>query len=143
MAHLLKRELNHKCHWAVSDYLQRSARHIASKTDVDQAYALGKAAVEFALRGRKDIMLTIERTQSNPYQWRIGEVALEKVANVEHKMPEHFISEDGFQITQACREHLAPLIEGESYPPYSNGLPNYVTLKNKLVTKKLTQPVEL
>lgn len=137
ICHLIKRELNYKCHWAVSDYLQRAARHIASKTDVDQAYALGKAGIEFALQGKTGVMLTIERTSSNPYQWDIGTVALEKVANAERKLPRAFITEDGFHITDSCREYLSPLIQGESYPPYRNGLPQYAKLKHILVPPKL------
>lgn len=137
IAHLVKRELGHKCHWAVSDYLQRAARHIASQTDVDQAYALGKAGIEYALAGKKDIMLTIERRQKSPYRWVIGEAPLEKVANVEHKMPTTFLSEDGFHITDACKEYLLPLIQGEAYPPYRDGLPDYAILKNVLAPKIL------
>lgn len=137
ISHLIKRELNHKCHWAVSDYLQRAARHIASKTDVEQAYALGKAATESLLAGKSGVMLTLKRIQNSPYQWGIGEVALEKVANAERKLPKEFISQDGFHITDACREYLLPLIQGEAYPPYENGLPGYVKLKNILVARKL------
>lgn len=137
ISQLIKRELNYKCHWAVSDYLQRAARHIASQTDVDHAYALGKAGVEFALAGKKDVMLTINRTQQSPYRWEIGDVPLSKVANVEHKMPAEFLTADGFHITDACRNYLLPLIQGESYPPYRDGLPDYVKLKNKLAPKLL------
>jgi 6-phosphofructokinase len=143
IAHLVKRELSYKCHWAVSDYLQRAARHIASQTDVEQAYALGKKGVEYALQGKNGIMLTIERLQNTPYRWSIGEVHLAKVANAERKMPREFISEDGFHITDACREYLQPLIQGESYPPYHNGLPCYVKLKNHLVEKKLNEKVSV
>lgn len=137
IANLIKEKLNYKYHWGVADYLQRSARHIAAKVDVEQAYALGKAAVTAALAGKNGIMLTIERNTGSAYDWSIGEVALEKVANVEHKMPRDFISADGFGITPACQQYLAPLIQGEDYPPYKNGLPEYVTLKNIQVAKKL------
>jgi 6-phosphofructokinase len=137
IAHLIKRETGYKCHWAVADYLQRAARHVASQTDVDHAYELGKAGIGFALAGKKDVMLTIKRTQQSPYQWDIGSVPLGDVANVEHKMPQEFLSEDGFHITNACREYLLPLIQGESYPPYRNGLPNYVALKNTRVPRLL------
>jgi len=130
IAKLIKDELGYKYHWAVADYLQRAARHIASKTDVDQAYALGKKAIELALQGKKDVMLTIDRTSTKPYDWTIGTAPLEKVANIEKKMPTDFITTDGFGITNKCREYLEPLIQGEDYPTYSNGLPNYVTLKN-------------
>lgn len=138
LAQLVKRELNFKYHWAVADYLQRAARHIASATDLEQAYALGKAAVELALAGHNAIMPTIIREQDVPYRWSIGHVALADVANQEKKMPAEFIGNDEMSITAACRRYLAPLIQGEAYPPYKeNGLPNYVRLKNQLVAKKL------
>lgn len=137
LAKFIKTHLGYKYHWAVADYLQRAARHIASKIDVEQAYALGKAAVEFALRGENNVMLTIERQVGPEYHWSIGNVPLAKVANAEFKMPRHFIDDSGYHITQACREYLLPLIQGESYPPYENGLPKYVRLKNVLVSKKL------
>lgn len=137
LAKLVKHKLGYKNHWAVADYLQRAARHIASQTDVDQAYELGKAAVEHALAGFNNIMLTIERQSIKPYQWKIGSAPLDKVANIETKMPLDFISRDGFEITEACREYLLPLIQGESYPPYENGMPKYVRLHNHLVNKKL------
>jgi 6-phosphofructokinase len=137
IAALVKDALGHKCHWAVADYLQRSARHLASGTDVEQAYALGKAAVEAALDGRHSIMLTLVRASDSPYRWTIGHADLADVANVEKKMPREFIAEDGFGITEACRAYLQPLIEGEDYPPYTNGLPDYVSLKNTPVPKKL------
>jgi len=137
LANLVKAELGYKYHWAVADYLQRSARHIASKTDVEQAYALGKAAIEFAVSGKNAVMPTIVRTSNTPYQWEIGSADLADVANVEKMMPADYITEDGFGITEACREYLQPLIAGEDYPPYKNGLPNYVELQNNLVEKKL------
>ncbi len=137
LANLVKSELGYKYHWAVADYLQRSARHIAAKTDVEQAYALGKAAVELALKGKNAVMPTIVRRSSKPYRWSIGEAALADVANVEKMMPKNFISRNGFEITDACREYLAPLIQGEDYPPYKNGLPQYARLKNVAVPKKL------
>ncbi len=137
VANMVKDALGYKYHWAVADYLQRAARHIASKTDVEQAYAMGQAAVEKALEGKNAIMPAIIRTSSNPYRWEVGEAPLDKVANVEKMMPREFITEDGFGITDACREYLVPLIQGEDYPPYENGMPKYVTLKNELVEKKL------
>lgn len=137
IANLVKQNLNYKYHWAVADYLQRAARHIASQTDVEQAYAVGKAAVEFALAGKNAVMPTIVRKSDSPYQWEIGSVELKEVANVEKMMPREFISDEGFGITSACRTYLKPLIEGESYPPYKNGVPDYVRLKKQLVTKKL------
>lgn len=143
IAQLVKSELGYKYHWAVADYLQRSARHIASKTDVDQAYAMGKAAVEFAKKGRNAVMVTIERKPGPRYGWKIGEAPLEKVANVEQPLPKKYITRDGFGITKAAREYLQPLITGEDYPPYKNGLPQYVKLKNVLVPKKLAALVEV
>lgn len=138
VANLIKSNLGYKYHWAVADYLQRSARHIASKADVEQAYAVGKAAVELALQGRNAVMPTIVRLSDSPYRWEIGVANLADVANVEKKMPREYISEDGFHITEACRRYLSPLIEGEDYPPYKNGLPQYVKLKNAAVPKKLS-----
>ncbi|RLA20043.1 MAG: diphosphate--fructose-6-phosphate 1-phosphotransferase [Gammaproteobacteria bacterium] len=127
----------HKCHWAVSDYLQRSARHIASAVDVEQAYQLGEKAVELALQGENAVMPTIVRQSDSPYRWSIGSASLADVANIEKTMPENFISEDGFSITDACRRYLLPLIQGESYPSYYEGLPTYIRLGNRLVEKKL------
>lgn len=137
VAQLVNRELGYKYHYAIADYLQRAARHIASKTDVEQAYALGRAAVEFAVAGKNAIMPIIVRTSDSPYSWEIGEARLDDVANVEKMLPEHYVTEDGFGITDACRAYLRPLIEGEDYPPYRNGLPDYVRLKNRPVAKKL------
>ena len=134
---MIKAKHGYKYHWAVADYLQRSARHIASKTDVEQAYAVGCAAVEFALAGKDKVMATIVRTSDSPYRWKIGEAPLARVANVERKMPKNFISKDGFGITAKGKRYLAPLIAGEDYPAYRNGVPQYVRLKNQLVAKKL------
>ncbi|NKB36127.1 MAG: diphosphate--fructose-6-phosphate 1-phosphotransferase [Gammaproteobacteria bacterium] len=139
VANMIKDALGYKFHWAVADYLQRSARHIASRTDVEQAYAMGKAAVEFALAGDNAIMPTIVRTSNKPYAWEVGKASLADVANVEKFMPAEYISEDGFGITESCREYLLPLIAGEDYPPYKNGLPDYVVLKNVPVGKKLSE----
>ncbi len=138
LAEIVKSNLGYKYHWAVSDYLQRSARHIASKTDVDQAYAVGAAAVRMALQGKSGVMPVIERVSDQPYRWKIGEAQLSKVANREKKMPKSFITKDGFGITAAARRYLEPLIQGEDYPPYDRqGLPKYVRLKNTLLKKKL------
>lgn len=137
IANLVKRELGYKYHWAVADYLQRSARHIASQTDVDQAYAMGRAAVELALAGKNAVMPVIVRKSDKPYRWSVGEAKLARVANREKMMPRRYITKDGFGITAACRRYLAPLIKGEAYPPYVNGLPKYVVLKNRSVAKKL------
>lgn len=137
IAQMIKDKLGYKYHWAVADYLQRSARHIASKTDVSQAYAVGKAAVQMVLKGKNAVMPAIIRKSNKPYKWVIEEADLSKVANVEKFMPKNFITKDGFHITNKCREYLAPLIRGEDYPPYKNGLPQYVTLKNIAVKKKL------
>ena len=143
VANMVKQDLGYKFHWAVADYMQRSARHIASKTDVDQAYALGKAAVELALNGENSVMPTIVRVSNKPYRWEIGKANLELVANVEKMMPRNFITEDGFGITQECRNYLLPLIIGEDYPPYKSGLPDYVRLKNSSVAKKLKTDFEI
>ncbi len=143
IANLVKEKLGYKYHWAVADYLQRAARHIASKVDVDQAYALGKAAVELAIEGKNAVMPVIVRKSDDPYTWEVGTADLSEIANVEKKMPQNYITPDGFGITEACRRYLAPLIQGEDYPPYVNGLPDYVTLKNVAVPKKLNTTFEL
>jgi len=137
VANIIKKALGYKFHWAVADYLQRSARHLASNSDVEQAYALGKAAVEMALDGKNSIMPTIVRISNNPYKWEIGYGELKDIANVEKMMPENYISDDGFSITSSCREYLLPLIEGENYPPYNNGLPDYVVMQKSKIKKKL------
>jgi 6-phosphofructokinase len=139
VANMIKDALGYKFHWAVADYLQRAARHIASKTDVEQAYQLGEAAVELAVAGRNSVMPTVDRISDEPYAYKIGVADLKDVANVEKFMPKDFITEDGFGITDKCRRYLAPLIQGEDYPPYENGLPKYVTLKNEAVAKKLSE----
>jgi 6-phosphofructokinase len=138
IAGMVQNELKLKNHWAVADYLQRAARHIASKTDVDMAYAMGKAAVQFALKGENSVMPTVVRTSNKPFKWKVGMTPLSKVANVEKMMPKDFISPDGYGITQKCRNYLEPLIKGEDYPPYKDGMPQYVRLKNVAVKKKLS-----
>ena len=137
LAEIVNSALGYKYHWAVADYLQRSARHIASGVDVEQAYAVGEAAVEFALAGKNAVMAAVVRTHDKPYRWRIGEAPLKRVANVERRMPKAYIRKDGYGITAAARRYLEPLIAGEAYPRYVNGLPNYVSLKNALAPKKL------
>ncbi len=140
VAQMTQEAFGYKFHWAVADYLQRSARHIASKVDVEQAYAVGKAAVELALRGRNAVMPVIVRKSSKPYRWSIGEAPLAAIANQEKKLPRNFITAEGFGITAACRKYLQPLIGGEAYPPYSHGLPSYVELKGASVPKRLRTP---
>ena len=137
VANIIKDALGHKFHWAVADYLQRAARHISSKSDVEQAYALGQKGVEFAIAGENSIMPTVDRISNKPYKWEIGKAPLSEVANVEKFMPLDFITEDGFGITDGCKEYLYPLIEGEDYPEYENGLPKYVTMKGISIEKKL------
>ncbi len=137
IAQLVRDQLKQKYHWAVADYLQRSARHIASKTDVLQSYAVGKAAVELAIKGRSGVMPVIVRKSSRPYRWTVGVADLKDIANHEKMMPRDYITGDGFHITDKCRQYLAPLVQGEDYPPYRNGLPQYVKLKNAPVPKKL------
>ena len=134
---MIKAAHGYKCHWSVADYPQRAARHIASSTDVEQAYAVGAAAVRFALEGKNAVMPVIRRKSSSPYRWDITEAPLASVANVEKMMPRSFITRDGYAITGAARDYLSPLIRGEDYPPYQAGLPKYVRLKNQLVRKKL------
>jgi 6-phosphofructokinase 1 len=136
---MIKNTLGYKYHYAVADYLQRSARHLASKTDVEQAYAVGHIAVEKALEGKNAIMISIQRTKSESYSWTLGEVALDRVANQEKPMPQSFISENGFGITQKARDYLLPLISGEDYPPFKNGIPAYAELQNKLIAKRCKQ----
>ncbi|WP_395373101.1 6-phosphofructokinase [Marinicella sp. W31] len=138
IAQLVKQNLGYKYHWAVSDYLQRSARHIASKTDLEQAYAVGQKAVEMAINGQNSLMPVIKRLSEDPYRWEIATAELKDVANVEKMVPRDYITEDGFGITEKCRRYLQPLISGEAYPPYKdNGLPDYVRIPHQLVTKKL------
>jgi 6-phosphofructokinase len=140
VAQMTQEALGYKFHWAVADYLQRSARHIASQVDVDQAYAVGKAAVQFALKGKNAVMPIIVRKSAKPYRWTIGEAPISAIANQEKKVPRNFITEDGFGITPACRRYLLPLIGGEGYPPYRDGLPAYATLKGASVPKRLKTP---
>ena len=144
LANMVKDALGYKYHWAVADYLQRAARHIASATDVTQAYAMGKAAVELAVNGKNAIMPIIVRETSTPYKWSVGEAPLSQVANQEKKMPIHYITDDGYGITAECREYLSPLIQGEDYPPYDDaGIPIYIKLQNTLVGKKLDSDFEI
>lgn len=143
LATMVGRELGYKYHWAVADYLQRAARHIASQTDVDQAYAVGAAAVEMAVAGKNAVMPTIVRGKGERYRWSIGEAPLSRVANNEKKMPKSFISRDGFGITAKGRRYFEPLIAGEAYPPYRQGLPDYTTLRNSPVPKKLATSFEI
>ncbi len=137
LAQMITAELGYKCHYAIADYLQRSARHIASKVDVQQAYAVGKAAVGLALEGASGYMPVIVRDADSPYKWHVGKARLSAVANKERTVPRRFITPDGFGITPACRRYLAPLIRGEDYPPFRNGIPRFATLKNRPVKKLL------
>ena len=140
VANIVREKLGYKYHWAVSDYLQRSARHVASKTDVEQAYAVGVAAVKLALEGKSGVMPVIRRTSNRPYRWEIGETSLGRVANVEKKLPQKYIAADGFGITPAAKRYLSPLIQGEDYPPYGkDGLPQYVRMKKVLAKRKLPE----
>jgi len=137
IAKIVKDRLNYKYHWAVADYLQRAARHLASRTDILQSYAVGKAAVELALAGRNAVMPAILRTSDTPYRWKIGVAPLTDVANVEKKLPRNFITADGLGITAKARAYLLPLMKGEDPPPFKDGLPQFIRLKNVAVTKKL------
>lgn len=143
VANMVREAHGYKYHWAVANYLQRAARHIASKVDVEQAYAVGKAAVELALAGVNAVMPTIVRKSSRPYRWTIGHVPLAAVANQERKVPREYITEDGFGITPAGRRYLEPLIAGEAYPPYRDGLPDYVRIKGVSVRRKLSTGYKL
>jgi 6-phosphofructokinase 1 len=137
IAGLVRAHLKYKFHWAVADYLQRAARHVASRTDVQQAYEVGVAAVQLALDGHNAVMATIDRISDAPYAYKVGMAPLAEIANVEKFMPRAFITDDGFGITEACKRYLRPLIQGEDYPQYSNGLPVFATLKNVAVPRKL------
>ena len=137
IASIINSSLGYKYHWAVSDYLQRSARHIASQTDLEQAYAVGQAAIELVLKGQNAVMPIIKRKNTKKYSWEIDKVSLSRVANKEKKMPRSFITKDGFGITGSCKKYLNPLIQGEAYPPYRNGIPLTANLKNRLLKKKL------
>jgi len=139
IAQLVRDRLDYKFHWAVADYLQRSARHLASKTDLVQSYAVGRAAVELALAGHNAVMPAIVRTSNRPYRWKIGVAPLAKVANVEKMLPRGFITKDGFGITGKARDYLQPLLQGEDPPPFKGGLPQYVRLANVAVKKKLAE----
>jgi 6-phosphofructokinase len=140
IAQLVKAKLGYKYHWALPDYLQRSARHLASKVDAEQAYAVGKAAVEYAMKGQNAVMPVIVRTSDTPYRWKIESASLEKIANHEKKLPPSYITKDGYGITAAARKYLGPLIRGEDPPKYGkDGIPDYVRLKNLPVKKKLAK----
>ena len=139
IARLIRQKLGHKYHWALADYLQRSARHIASRTDLEQSYAVGKAAVEYAIKGMNAVMPAIRRVSQKPYRWKLEPAPLAQVANAEKMMPRDFISADGLQITEKCRAYLLPLVQGEAPPPFKIGLPDYVRLKNAAVRKKLAE----
>jgi 6-phosphofructokinase len=143
VANIVREKLGYKYHWAVSDYLQRSARHVASRTDVEQAYAVGAAAVKLALQGKSGVMPVIKRVSNKPYRWKIGETTLGRVANREKMMPKSYITADGFGITPAARRYLAPLIQGEDYPPYGrDGLPRYTRLR-KVLARQTLEPFEV
>jgi 6-phosphofructokinase 1 len=137
VASIVREKLGFKYHYAVADYLQRSARHIASATDVKQAFAVGEAAVNMALAGHSAVMPVIKRVSENPYRWKIDMAPLSRIANKEKMLPKRFITRDGFGITESARRYLQPLIKGEDYPPYINGLPKYVTLRNEPVKRRL------
>jgi len=143
IAALVRDRLRYKFHWAVADYLQRAARHLASKTDLDQSYAVGKAAVELALRGQNAVMPAIVRVSDRPYRWKIGVAPLDRIANHEKMLPPDFITPDGYGITDKARAYLSPLIKGEVPPPYRDGLPRYARLKNVAVPKKLASSFEI
>ena len=138
LAAIVKDQTGYKCHWAIPDYLQRSARHIASKVDVEQAYALGKEAVELAVKGVNSVMPIIKRLSDTPYQWEVASTTLDGVANIERMLPRDYISDDGFHVTEKAINYLAPLIEGESFPKFNKGIPVYANINPNFITKKLT-----
>ena len=133
VANMVRDNLGYKFHYAIADYLQRSARHIASDVDVKQAYAVGKKAVEFAVAGKSAVMPVIKRVSDSPYRWTIESAPLGRIANKEKMVPRRYITKDGFGITPAGRRYLEPLIKGENYPPYVNGLPKTAKLKMRAV----------
>ncbi len=137
LAEMVKSSLGYKYHYAIADYLQRSARHLSSEVDLKQAYAVGEAAVNSAIKGEQSKMMTIVRKSNKPYKWTIGSTDLGNVANNEKMMPKKYITSNGYGITKACKEYMRPLINGEAYPPYKGGLPVFCELKNKLVPKRL------
>lgn len=137
VANMVRDNLGYKYHYAIADYLQRSARHIASATDVKQAYAVGEAAVKMAIAGETAVMPVIKRISDSPYRWKIEMAPLSRIANKEKMLPRRYISADGFSITAAARRYLQPLIQGEDYPPYINGLPKYASLRKVAVPKRL------
>ncbi len=139
LAELIRTETGHKLHWSVVDYVQRAARHLASRVDVEQAYAVGRAAVEGVVAGHRSFMPVIRRESQQPYRWSVGHVPLDQVANVERGLPPEYISPDGFGITAACRDYLRPLISGEDYPPYENGLPCYPRIRGVLRAQRCPQ----
>ena len=137
LSNMIMNNLKLKVHWAVSDYLQRAARHISSSVDVDQAYKLGTESVELAKKNITDVMLTIEKKKSSKFKWSIGTTKLDNVANIEKKLPKNYIKSNGYEITAACKKYISNLIEGESFPIFKNGYPLYAKMKCKLIKKKL------
>ncbi len=142
VAHIRDR-LGFKTHWAVADYLQRSARHLVSATDLAQAYALGRSAVQMALAGDSGLAPVIRRLDDAPYRWQVVSAPLQALANVERHLPAEYISADGFGISDACRRYLEPLIVGEAPPPYRDGLPDYVRLSTVPLSRRLADTFTL
>ena len=137
LASLITKKLKLKNHWAVSDYLQRSARHIASKTDLLHAEAVGVHAIKYAIQGMNGVMPVIVRGKSTKYTWKIEPSPLSKIANVEKKLPKSYISMDGFNVNSKAIAYLRPLIIGEAFPEFKNGIPKISNLKLLLAPKKL------
>ena len=137
LSSIINKKLKLKNHWAVSDYLQRSARHIASKTDLLHAEAVGIHAVKYAIKGMNGVMPVIVRGKGEKYSWKIEPAPLSKIANVEKKLPKSFISKDGFDVTSKAIKYLQPLILGEAFPNFKDGIPASEKLKLIEVTKKL------
>lgn len=137
IAAMVRESLQVKVHWSVLDYVQRAARHLASKTDVEQAYAVGRAAVSYALQGKTDVMPVIQRTSDRPYRWQILPAALAGLMNREKRLPRGFLAADGYRLTARARAYFTPLIRGEAWPPFADGLPVHAQLKLKPVTRRL------
>ena len=138
LSNMITSKLNIKVHWAVSDYLQRSARHIGSRVDVEQAYMLGKSGIDYAKKNITDVMLTIIRVNNkSKFQWKVSHTPLDNVANQEKMLPRNFIKSNGYEISKSCRSYITDLTQGEDYPSYANGFPRYANLNCKTIKKKL------
>lgn len=137
IAGMIRNALKVKVHWSVLDYVQRAARHIASRTDVDQAYAVGRKAVAYALHGLTNVMPVIVRTSDQPYRWQVAPKPLTGIMNREKRLPRTFLTADGYRLTARARRYFAPLIRGEAWPPFENGLPVHAKLRLQPVQRRM------